>query len=102
MPYGVLALGHPDPRENARGSQSELTPLLSGGKPSIHEYTLQQNELVMRGMAQLEEDFLLQVLLTPVSMQSASRMLAGLAEYTSAWAAWQTGSRSLTSAHRCL
>ena len=48
----------------------------------------------MRGMSQLEEDFLLQVLLAPVSMKSASQMLAGLAEYTSTWAAWQTGSRS--------
>ena len=94
MPYSVLAIGHPDPRENARGGQSDLDPLLSSGKHGVQEFTLQQNELVMRGMAQLEEDFLLQVLLTPVSMQSASRMLAGLAEYTSTWAAWQSGSRS--------
>jgi len=94
MPYGVLAIGHPDPRENARGGQSDLNPLLSSGKHGTQEYTLQQNELVMRGMAHLEEDFLLQVLLTPVSMQNASRMLAGLAEYTSTWAAWQTGNRS--------
>ncbi|NJC87295.1 MAG: serine-rich protein [Desulfuromonas sp.] len=94
MPYSVLAIGHPDPRENARGGQSDLNPLLSSGKHGVQEFTLQQNELVMRGMAQLEEDFLLQVLLTPVSMQSASRMLSGLAEYTSTWAAWQSGSRS--------
>lgn len=94
MPYGVLAVGHPDPRENARGGASDLNPLLSSGKHGMQEFTLQQNELVMRGMAQLEEDFLLQVLLTPVSMQNASRMLAGIAEYTSAWAAWQTGHRS--------
>jgi hypothetical protein len=94
MPYSVLTIGHPDPRENARGGQSDLNPLLSSGKHGVQEFTLQQNELVMRGMAQLEEDFLLQVLLTPVSMQNASRMLAGLAEYTSTWAAWQTGSRS--------
>jgi len=94
MPYGVLTIGHPDPRENARGGQSDLNPLLSAGKHGTQEYTIQQNELVMRGMAQLEEDFLLQVLLTPVSMQNASRMLAGLAEYTSTWASWQTGHRS--------
>jgi len=94
MPYGVLAIGHPDPRENARGGTSEITPLLSGNRHGLQEFTLQQNELVMRGMAQLEEDFLLQVLLTPVSMKSASQMLIGLAEYTSTWAAWQTGNRS--------
>ena len=94
MPYGVLTIGHPDPRENARGGQSDLNPLLSSGKHVVQEDALQQNELVMRGMAQLEEDFLLQVLLTPVSMKNASRMRAGLAEYTSTWAAWQTGHRS--------
>lgn len=94
MPYGILAVGQPDPRENARGGHSDLNPLIASGKHGVQEFTLQQNELVMRGMAQLEEDFLLQVLLTPISMQNAARMLAGLAEYTSAWAAWQTGHRS--------
>ncbi len=94
MPHCLLAVGHPDPRENARGGLSEITPYLSSGRHGQEQYTLQQNELVMRGMSQLEEDFLLQVLLSPVSMRSASRMLAGLAEYTSTWAAWQSGHRS--------
>ncbi len=94
MPYCLLAVGHPDPRENARGGNSELGPILSSGKNEQKQFTLQQNELVMRGMSQLEEDFLLQVLLSPVSMRAASRMLTGLAEYTSTWAAWQSGSRS--------
>lgn len=95
MPYSILTIGHPDPRETARGMSSDLNPFLAdshGGKQ--HQYTLQQNELVMRGMAQLEEDFLLQVLLTPVSREDASDILAGLMEYTSAWAAWQTGHRT--------
>jgi hypothetical protein len=96
MPYGVLAVGQPDPRQNARGGESDLDPLLAAGKHPHQEYTLQQNELVMRGMAQLEEDFLLQVLLTPVARQAASSMLAGLAEYTSTWAAWQTGQRTFS------
>jgi len=95
MPYGILAVGQPDPRENARGGASELTPFLSSSRDGRQAFTLQQNELVMRGMAQIEEDFLLQVILTPVTMQAASRMLAGLAEYTSTWAAWQSGSRSI-------
>ncbi len=94
MPYCLLAVGHPDPRENARGGLPEIAPYLSSGKNEQKQYTLQQNELVMRGMSQLEEDFLLQILLSPVSMQAASRMLTGLAEYTSTWAAWQNGSRS--------
>jgi hypothetical protein len=94
MPHCLLAVGHPDPRENARGGLSEITPYLSSGRQGQDQYTLQQNELVMCGMSQLEEDFLLQVLLSPVSMRAASRMLAGLAEYTSTWAAWQSGHRS--------
>ena len=94
MPHCLLAVGHPDPRENARGGLSEITPFLSSGKNEQRQFTIQQNELVMRGMSQLEEDFLLQILLSPVSMQAASQMLAGLAEYTSTWATWQSGSRS--------
>ena len=94
MPYGILAVGHPDPRENAHAQNSDLQPMLTTGRPQQSQFTLQQNELVMRGMAQVEEDFLLQVILTPVSMQDASRMLAGLAEYASTWAAWQAGQRS--------
>jgi len=94
MPYSLLAVGHPDPRENARGGMSDLAPLLNAGHHPQQPYTLQQNELVMRGMSELEEDFLLQAILAPFSMQAAARMLVGLAEYTSTWAAWQTGSRS--------
>ncbi|MBA4363866.1 MAG: hypothetical protein C0411_24500, partial [Pseudomonas sp.] len=94
MPYGILTVGHPDPRENARGGLSDIAPMLAHGKQGTHQFTLQQNELVMRGMSQIDEDFLLQVLLTPFSMASAVRMLAGLAEYTSTWAAYQTGTRS--------
>lgn len=47
MPHGILAVGHPDPRENARGGNSELDPLISKGQHSVQEFTLQQNELVM-------------------------------------------------------
>jgi hypothetical protein len=32
MPHCLLAVGHPDPRENARGGMSEITPALSGGR----------------------------------------------------------------------
>jgi hypothetical protein len=98
MPHGILTIGQPDPRENARGGTSEITPLLgaSAGKKAgnPNPFTMQQNEIVMRGMASLEEEFLLQVLLTPVSMNEAARLLTGLAEYDSAVSAWQQGTRS--------
>ncbi len=95
MEHGILTVGHPDPRENARGGLADLNPMLTMGKNAAQQqYTLQQNEIVMRGMSQLEEDFLLQVILSPVSMRDAAQMLAGLSEYTSSWAAWQSGTRS--------
>ena len=94
MPYGILSVGQPDPRETSRGMASDVNPLLNTSKGRQSQYTLQQNEIVMRGMAQLQEEFLLQVLLTPVSMADASRILHGLMEYTSTVAAWQTGTRS--------
>lgn len=98
MPHGILTIGHPDPRENARGGYSDITPMLGagggrkGGTPN--QFTMQQNEIVMRGMAALEEEFLLQVLLTPVSMTDATHLLTGLAEYDSTVSAWQQGTRS--------
>ncbi len=98
MPHGILTIGHPDPRENARGGYSDITPMLglSGGRKGAapNQFTMQQNEIVMRGMAALEEEFLLQVLLTPVSMTAASALLTGLAEYDSTVSAWQQGTRS--------
>lgn len=98
MPHGILTIGHPDPRENARGGYSDITPMLGvgGGKKggTPNQFTMQQNEIVMRGMAALEEEFLLQVLLTPVSMSDASALVTGLAEYDSSVSAWQQGTRS--------
>ena len=98
MPHGILIIGHPDPRENARGGYSDITPMLGvgGGKKggTPNQFTMQQNEIVIRGMAALEEEFLLQVLLTPVSMSDAAALVTGLAEYDSAVSAWQQGTRS--------
>ena len=98
MPHGILTIGHPDPRENARGGYSDITPMLGvgGGKKggTPNEFTMQQNEIVMRGMAALEEEFLLQVLLTPVSMTDSAQLVTGLAEYDSTVSAWQQGTRS--------
>jgi len=94
MPYGLVAVGHPDPRENSRGGDPALSPGGTLAREGRQQFTLQQNELVMRGMAQLREDFLIQVLLSPVDRRAATQMLTGLAEYTSTWASWQTGVRS--------
>ena len=94
MKHVLVTVGHPDPRESARGMTTDLQP--SWNTHRMDRFTLQQNEIVMRGMAQLKEDFVLVHILHPVSMEDAARMLAGLAEYTSTWASWQTGTRSFT------
>jgi hypothetical protein len=97
MNHVVLTVGHTDPRENARGGGSGVAhnPLITAG-PTSQQYTLQQNEILFRGMSELKEDFLFLVLTSPVSLVSITEMLAGLAENTSTWAAWQNGTRGVS------
>ena len=94
MPHAVLAVGHPDPRENARGGSGALSrnPLLEGG-PSKDQYTQQQNEILFRGMSELEEEFLFLVLTSPLRIAHITEMLVGLGEQTSTWASLQQGVR---------
>ena len=55
MPHAVVAVGHPDPRENARGGDSSLRDPLTSGGQSAQQYSLQQNELLFRGMSSLRK-----------------------------------------------
>ena len=68
-------------------------PLIEAG-PTAQQYTLQQNEILFRGMSDLREEFLFLVLTSPISLADITEMLTGLAEETSTWAAWQNGVRS--------
>ena len=97
MPHVLLTVGHSDPRENARGGGSGLAhnPIIEAG-PTSQQYTLQQNEILFRGMSELKEDFLFLVLTSPVGLADITEMLIGLAEETSTWAAWQTGVRGVS------
>ena len=93
MGHVLVAVGHPDPRENARGQLPQLG--LDGGRRGERQtFSMQQNEIVMRGMAELKEDFLLLTLLSPVSLPSIAEMLAGLGEFTASWAAQRSGTRA--------
>ena len=94
MPHAVLAIGHPDPRETARGGSGMLSrnPLLEGG-PTQQQYTLQQNEILFRGMSELEEEFLFLILTSPIRFRDITEMLTGLAEEASTWASLQQGLR---------
>src|SRR5512136_661362 len=97
MQHVLVTVGHTDPRENARGGSGGIVhnPLVEAG-PTAQQYTLQQNEILFRGMSNLKEEFLFLVLTSPVSLGAITEMLAGLAENTSTWAAWQSGVRGIT------
>ena len=47
-------------------------------------------------MSELKEEFLFLVLTSPVTLGDMTAMLAGLAEHTATWAAWQNGVRGVS------
>ena len=94
MPHAVVAIGHPDPRENARGGDQSLRDPLASSPGATQQFSLQQNELLFRGMSTLREEFLLMVLSNHVSLRDITRMLAAQAENTSVYASRQMGVRA--------
>lgn len=94
MPHAIVTVGHPDPRENARGGDQSLRDPLAGSGNAPQQYALQQNELLFRGMSTLREEFLIMVLANYVSLKSITTMLAAQAENTSVYASRQMGVRA--------
>ena len=94
MPYAIVTVGHPDPRENARGGDQSLRDPLSGSDSSTNQYSLQQNELLFRGMSSLQEEFLFLLLANHVQLPDIVRMLVAQAENTSVYASRQMGVRA--------
>jgi hypothetical protein len=94
MPFAIVAVGHPDPRENARGGDSSLRDPLTSANQGAQQYSLQQNEILFRGMSSLEEEFLLILLASQVRLDDITRMLSGLLEETSVYASRQLGTRA--------
>jgi hypothetical protein len=94
MPYAIVTVGHPDPRENARGGDQSLRDPLAGSATTPQQFSLQQNELLFRGMSTLREEFLLMVLSNHISLKDISTMLAAQAENTSVYASRQMGVRA--------
>ncbi|MDD5369146.1 MAG: serine-rich protein [Anaerolineaceae bacterium] len=93
----IVTVGHPDPRETARGGSPQVltNPLIHPGSVP-QQYTIQQNEILFRGMSDLKEEFLFLVLTSPVALIDLSEMLTGIAEDTSTWATWQSGNRGVS------
>jgi hypothetical protein len=94
FPHAIVAVGHPDPRENAReNSQMNRNPLLETN-PGVQNLSLQQNEILYRGMSSLNEEFLLMVLAYSIPVRTITQMLAGFAVEVSIWASQQSGVHS--------
>ena len=94
MPHALVTVGHPDPRENSRSGNHNLGNPLISGDAAAQGYSLQQNEILYRGMAALGEEFLLMVLGYSVPIKLVGSLLAGYAQETSIWASQQTGVKS--------
>jgi len=94
MPYAIVAVGHPDPRENARGGDAAVRDPLISSSQGEQQYSQQQNELLFRGMSSLQEEFLLLLLTSHVRLEDITRMLAGMMEDTSIYASRQLGTRA--------
>jgi hypothetical protein len=93
FPYALVAVGHPDPRENSRTHNNEMqNPQIGSG--ASQGYSIQQNEILYRGMAALREQFIFMVLGYSVPIDAIANMLAGYAQEASIWASQQTGVRS--------
>ncbi|MBC7258722.1 MAG: serine-rich protein [Chloroflexi bacterium] len=90
MRFGLVGIGQPDPRENARGMSGE-----HGRSPTLDEYTLQQNELLYRGMAKLREEFVAVVMAFRVRQGDIYRLQAANAREASRWASMEKGTRGI-------
>lgn len=95
MPQALVAIGHPDPRQNARGGGRD-TPEEQPDMAGQGAYTMQQNELLFRGMATLQAEFVFLLLAHRIEMRSITQMLAGISGEASVWASRTTGAKGLS------
>lgn len=88
----ILALlGHPDPRASRRGLNSEAA-LPDYAQDDLAE---EQNELLFRGLAKLQQDFVFQVTANHVDRRSLSAALVQVARVASQFASRRRGSASI-------
>ncbi|MBU1747386.1 MAG: serine-rich protein, partial [Chloroflexi bacterium] len=90
MPYAGVAIGQPDPRENPRGMDSD-----SVMSQTVEEATMQQNEILMRGMAARREEFVCVVMGSPVPIHEIVRLQRATAHEGGRWASLERGSQGL-------
>ncbi len=95
MPKALVAIGHPDARQNARGGGRD-TPEEQSDMAGQGAYTMQQNEMLFRGMSTLQEEFVFLLLAHRVEMRAITRMLSGISGEASVWASRTTGDTPAT------
>jgi hypothetical protein len=95
MKHSLVAIGHPDPRQNPRGGGRE-SPDEQRDLSGQGAYTLQQNEMLFRGMSKLQEEFLWVLMAHRVDRARIAQMLAGIAAEASAWASRVSGVKGIS------
>ena len=88
----ILALlGHPDPRASRRGlGQDAALPDYAQDDLSV-----EQNEILFRGLAKLQQDFVFQITTTHVNRKALSSALVQVARVASQFASRRRGSASI-------
>ena len=91
MRFGLVGLGHPDPSRTAQtmAQQSQRHGLMAD------EFTLEQNELLYRGMALLSEEFLNIVMAYRVAPHDISMLQDRTAREASRWASMEKGTKGI-------
>ncbi|MDR7574328.1 MAG: serine-rich protein [Armatimonadota bacterium] len=90
-PYALRILGHPDPRQARRGLGRDG----SLGDPD-EDLAGQQNEMLFRGLARLQEDFVFQVLTRRMGRRELAAALMRVAEIASRIASRRRGSLGIS------
>lgn len=97
MNHSLVIIGQPDPRLSAKGMGREGP----GEKPQItlageSAYTQQQNEMLFRSLARLQEEFLFLILASRVKPRDLAGLLEAIASEASVVASRQTGAKAIT------
>jgi hypothetical protein len=96
MPYALSVVGQPDPREQARGMGRKRPTMTGQPQTPSGEITAQQNEMVMRGMARVREEYVMVTLASRVERDDLALMLEGTAREASTYASRQRGTRAIS------
>jgi len=96
MPHALSVVGQPDPREEARGGGRKGPQMTGQPAPMQGEITAQQNEMFMRGMARVREEYVMITLASRVERGDLAIMLEGLSREASIHASKQRGARAIS------